>query len=66
MITKFETPYAKAFKNKTSKPVIANRVRFEFIMDAERDSDILEKLNSIPNKADYIRQLIREDIKKAH
>ena len=28
------------------------------------DADILEKLNEVPNKADYIRQLIRADIKR--
>lgn len=28
----------------------------------ETDRDILEKLDSVPNKADYIRQLIRQDI----
>ncbi len=26
------------------------------------DADILEKLNEVPNKADYIRQLIRADL----
>lgn len=30
----------------------------------EKDKDILEKLDSVPNKADYIRQLIKEDITK--
>lgn len=28
------------------------------------DADIIEKLQSVPNKADYIRQLIRADIEK--
>lgn len=28
----------------------------------ETDRDILEKLDSVPNKADYIRQLIKQDI----
>lgn len=28
------------------------------------DSDIIEKLNSVPNKADYLRKLIRDDIAK--
>lgn len=30
----------------------------------EEDKDILEKLDSVPNKIDYIRQLIRADISK--
>ena len=28
------------------------------------DSDVIEKLNSVPNKADYIRQLVLDDIAK--
>lgn len=28
----------------------------------ENDRDILEKLDSVPNKAEYIRQLIKQDI----
>ena len=28
------------------------------------DGDIIEKLDSVENKNDYIRQLIREDLKK--
>ncbi|MBP3608120.1 MAG: hypothetical protein J6J11_07375 [Treponema sp.] len=28
----------------------------------ENDNDILSMLDSVPNKADYIRQLIRQDI----
>ena len=27
------------------------------------DADILEKLNSVPNKQGYIKQLIRDDLK---
>lgn len=30
----------------------------------EEDKDVLAKLDSVPNKADYIRQLILQDIKK--
>ena len=28
------------------------------------DSDVIEKLNSVSNKADYLRKLIRDDIAK--
>lgn len=28
----------------------------------EKDNDILSMLDSVPNKADYIRRLIRQDI----
>lgn len=30
------------------------------------DKEILEKLDSVPNKADYIRKLILADIRKDH
>lgn len=29
----------------------------------ENDKDVLEKIDSMPNKAEYIRNLIRNDIK---
>lgn len=31
----------------------------------DTDTDILEKLDSVPSKADYVRRLIREDLKKS-
>lgn len=46
------------------KPKVVNRVRFEFIMDAEKDKKIIERLNNQPNKADYIRKLIKKDIER--
>lgn len=30
----------------------------------EADADVLEKLDSVPSKADYVRRLIREDLEK--
>ena len=41
--------------------------RFELQFDPMFDRDIIEKLESLPSqkKAEYIRQLIRKDIKKA-
>ncbi len=36
------------------------RISFDFVTTTE--SDILEKLNSVPNKAGYIKALIRADI----
>lgn len=38
------------------------QVKFNFNIDSE--IDILEKLESVPNKTDYIRTLIRADIAK--
>lgn len=46
------------------KPKVVNRVRFEFIMDAEKDKKIIERLNKQSNKADYIRKLIKKDIER--
>lgn len=28
------------------------------------DADVLRKMDSVPNKTDYVRQLVREDIGK--
>ena len=57
-----------AFEIKTNfvkqRPQKVGRVRFEFIMDSSRDKDVIKKLNSQPNKAEYIRKLIQEDIRK--
>lgn len=57
-----------AFEIKTNfvkeKPKKVGRVRFEFVMDSTRDSEVIKKLNSQSNKADYIRRLIVEDIKR--
>ena len=41
--------------------------RYELQFDEMVDADIIRKLESLPSlkKADYIRQLIRKDIKKA-
>lgn len=41
--------------------------RYELQFDPMIDRDIIEKLESLPKlgKADYIRRLIKEDIKKA-
>lgn len=30
------------------------------------DKDIIDKLNEVPNKTDYIRQLIRSDIEQSN
>ena len=40
------------------------RKRFELIFDVIRDKELIAEMEKHPNKADYIRQLIREDIKK--
>ena len=30
----------------------------------ENDADVLRKMDSVPNKTDYVRQLVRDDIGK--
>lgn len=39
--------------------------RFELVFDIFRDKELIDKLEKMPNKADYIRKLIKEDIKKS-
>lgn len=45
--------------------MIKTKKRYEMVFDVMSDRDIIEKLDTIPSqrKADYIRQLIRKDIK---
>ena len=47
-----------------SKPQSETRVRFEIALDSLTDRDIIEMINSVPNKSEYVRELIRDDIKK--
>ena len=42
----------------------AHMTRISVALHNVSDIDIIEKLNSVPNKVDYIRQLIRADINK--
>ena len=39
------------------------RYRFEFIMDYQRDKELIEHLEKQSNRGDYIRQLIAKDLK---
>lgn len=51
------TPQAKYDKNNTERVFIK--------LNKKTDADILEQLNNSGNKQGYIKQLIREDIKKS-
>ena len=42
----------------------ANTTRINVTFFNSTDADVIEKLKSVPNKVDYIRQLIRADINK--
>ena len=41
-----------------------NYIQIQVKYKKTSDSDVIEKLNSVPNKADYIRQLVLDDIAK--
>ena len=55
--TKTSPEAVKRYKEKNIR-----QVKFEF--NLKTDADILSKLDSVPNKTGYIKNLIREDIKK--
>lgn len=50
---------------KLKRPTRPNRFRFEIALDKITDKDIILKLVGEPNKSEYVRQLIRDDIKKS-
>lgn len=39
-----------------------NTKRYGFKLNIKSDADIIAKLDSVPNKQDYIRTLIRKDL----
>lgn len=53
------TNYAAQVKYKAEN---TRQIKFEF--NKKYDADILEKFDSVPNKTAYIKELIRNDIKK--
>ena len=57
---KFKSPYADMF----AKPKKGTRYRFEIALDSLADADVIEELETKVNKSEYVRELIREDIKK--
>lgn len=63
METKRKTPsktssaVKKRYNDKTYK-------QFSIALRYDSDAAIIEKLNSVPSKNDYIRQLITQDINK--
>ena len=40
------------------------KLRVTALLDKEQDKEIIAKLKSVPNKTDYIRQLIALDIER--
>lgn len=59
---KYKSPYADLFKKEPINTPKAVRARFEIALDSVADADILEKLETVGNKSDYVRSLIRKDI----
>ena len=41
-----------------------NTIQVHFKLNKKTDADVIEKLESVPNKQGYIKGLIREDINK--
>lgn len=41
-----------------------NTKQIKFSFNLKTDADILEKLNNVPNKQGYIKELIRNDLNK--
>lgn len=41
-----------------------NTLQVHLKLNRRTDSDVLEKLDSVPNKQGYIKELIRADLKK--
>lgn len=57
-----KTTYTSAKKRANSKwdSINTRQIKFKFMLKS--DSDILARLDTQQNKAEYIRRLIREDI----
>lgn len=39
-------------------------IRLQILLSKEKDTDIIEKLDEQPNKSDYVKRLIRQDLHK--
>lgn len=46
------------------KYMAANVRRMSFDFNRKSDADVIEKLDSVENKTGYIKQLVRDDIKR--
>ena len=69
---RYKSPFADYFKEpkeekpKPPKPPKVKReiYRFELVCDKIADREIVEKMESVPNRCEYIRRLVREDVKR--
>lgn len=55
-------PTSEAQRRAQEKYDRANTVQLHLKLNKNTDEDILNKLDSVPNKQGYIKDLIREDI----
>lgn len=56
-------PETDAQKRAREKYEEANCIQIKLKLNRKTDADILEKLESVPNKQGYIKELIRDNIK---
>lgn len=57
---------SEAHKRASMKYDKENMKQIKFNFSVKYDTDILEKLDSVPNKQGYIKSLIRADIARAN
>ena len=56
---------SEAKKKADEKWKKANLKQVKFSFNKSGDKDVLDKLDSVENKTEYVRELIREDIKRS-
>ena len=61
-----EMKTSEAQKRATAKYQEANTRLFSLRLNYNTDQDIIDRLNQVESKAGYIKELIREDIKRGH
>lgn len=57
-------PWTEAQKRAQRKYETESSKQFKMRLNYSNEADIIEKLESVPNQAGYIKELIRADIKK--
>lgn len=55
---------SEAQKRASAKYDAINTIQFKMKLNKKSDKDILERLEEVENKSMYIKNLIRDDIKK--
>lgn len=61
----YNREYSKRTNNAAQNKYYTEKTRnISLRLRLEEDSDVIKKLDSMPNKVDYMRELIREDIRR--